>query len=320
MGSETIIPGTPLDAIPAQDRPVFNAKLQNGYPGAAGNVAQPAPGSLVEHIVVSKNASPAVTGLTTMPTFFARSLGAGANETLDSFFNGGLVTTPRPAPFDLIFTATGSPAAAGAGILVGGAVGAGANLNSLKVPLVLPNHPRLGSGLYISNSDTGSLDYQLTAVVSKGDDLWQTVPFKFDLTGLFDPIQGTDVLRIRRLALQVQPNSNYGYGDGVLAIGLSAAAISGANNPARIVLPLRANIQGGAIFTNAARSAEEAAGPYYLLDGIADILGTDFNLAGQPFSPEFEFDLNVRMDLTGALSAGTVNLWAVLDIYRGANQ
>ena len=218
MGSEVILPGTPLNQIPAGDRPIFDPTLQNGYAGLAGGGASvngQAPIGVTKEVVQLRAVLAAVgTPKNCFGVITVFNIAAGGNTNFDLSANLGV---DQASIGTLTLQALGSVTTGAVFLGAGSASG----INITKAPngtLVLPNFP-----LYAANDPGADNGFQLfntdAAAQNVAISFTPNSPSVIDATinsAVYDFGSGagpqfklgqTDILRIRELHLQLMPAS-----------------------------------------------------------------------------------------------------------------
>ena len=319
MGSEIIIPGTPIGDIPPYDRPNFDPRKQNGFVGSLANLAAPPPGSSVARLSFVQS----FTGLNPERTNtqesggWVQSVAAGSNQqalapVAGTSFGGQningwwdvLLFAPGVAA-GLVFVQDG---ASNNNIIDIGAAGAAGVLLRGVNPAYIK----------LSNTDAGA--HNVNVFIMQPPDLQEfatignPTPPVLTLSGI--NLAPTDVLRLRRVWVSAVVTG--AVPDFELALVQIALLKSAAQNPytAQDVFDLD---------TPSQRVSNQP-----LLGGVdptlyasrrtpIDILGTDFNAAGAVYTPSLAVLAYSRYPRR---NAQTVNLsvGVLADWYQGANQ
>ncbi len=297
MGSEIIIPGTPLDQIPVYDRPVFDPSKQNGFPGSFGNLAAPGSASTVQRLRLNLNNQTWGSPATPISNGGSAAVAAGAQIQFPTVVN---YQGPVPVLIAVSFpeaVATTPP-----------------NLQN-KV-----NHPMQSgvilffqswdwSNWYFQNAD--SVSHQVQITVSPLRPMLENAmlgPLNLaTLLGL--NVAPTDLLRIRRLSVQLAGDQNVRYSENGTCL---IYALPGAAQPTESIgaeFTLR-----GMLGERAGATSPNGYGQRYILDSPVDILGTDLSLTGAAPMLLVNF-------MAGGGGPGPFNsiIAAQLDYYPGAN-
>lgn len=213
MGSEVILPGTPRLDIPAHDRPVFDASLQNGYAGLAGGGSPSAsslpPGVTKETVAINTGVQTGNLPAVGSPYFAAATIAAGANETLIALINAAGEVTGT-----LVIQALGA-VTSGAVLWTNGGAPA---INITKQPggtLVVPDwHYWSGATQAIVNTDAAAQAVTVAFMVDAEDELRQNVLSAAISTPAI-VINRQDVLRIRQLQVAFGPAGTAPYTDNI---------------------------------------------------------------------------------------------------------
>ncbi len=300
MGSEIIIPGTPLDQIPRADRPVFDPRLQNGFNGAFGNIAAPGAGSSVQRFsFFAQN----ITFNGNQPQASASAgaaLAAGATSTLAAF----VPSYTGPSPCQALITDE-TPVTTNPSHLQVNPNGGPSFTGTIILPKADP------AKIVINNLDTVPHTYGvlLTPYRSTLRPLAQNAQI-LPLAGFGVTIGPTDLLRVRRLAIAID-----GQGDFARFAPRAFALISGAqSNPPTFafggtVIPL-----DGSSDQIPSQQSPVAFSQVYSMRHQTDILGTDFNSIGASQSPQLFF----LIYSDSSVSPLSSTIWALFDYYPGA--
>ncbi|MDE2040634.1 MAG: hypothetical protein KGJ45_11560 [Elusimicrobia bacterium] len=300
MGSEIIIPGTPIGSIPPYDRPNFDPRQQNGFLGSPSNLVAPPPGSLVQRFFLNLANQVAVPTNADDSWAATVTLAPGATSNPLSSYQGLGSEHRRYARVTIIDTTaiTTSPVAV---------VGATGNGTGNLVPNVPVEQILDITATKLKNNDT--VGHTLTIFVDANleQSLEQiTIDLKAQLGLVVNP---SDILRIRDFSL-----------------GVGSAGGGKEFYGARCVV--RYVPSGAAIMNTSARSfvldgtfadgKQQCELAIYALRAPVDILGTDFNPSALASSPK----LLILLPRSNASGAGNFDWTAsgLFDLFVGANQ
>lgn len=216
MGSEVILPGTPLNQIPPGDRPIFDPTLQNGYAGLAGGGASvngQAPIGVTKETSYL-NYAPGATGapLDSGAQFTSINITAGDSEYLASYLYPASENANRRGT--LIIAA---PGAVTSGAVLLDRNGGGGVIDITHAPsgqLVIPGFrfDATGGGFVIlHNSDAATQNVRL-AFFPDDDSVNEAAAasFAYDFATGSGPrlaLGPNDIMRVREFSLLLFPGS-----------------------------------------------------------------------------------------------------------------
>jgi len=320
MGTELIIPGTPLADIPPYDRPNFDPRQQNGY--LAGSLTSPPPGSSVEHYVlqgvggtvplvptVDHSVSAVATATKAVFTSFLTLLGAVFSDTARGRYRIVLQDLTAVTTTD-VFVCLHSAAPTDDIDL--------SLLTKLAGALVVEGDLVVG-GIY--NADTVDHQIGIACFVVSDSAQFGYYPLQIAMpTGvLLNPV---DVLRVRYatagFALTASDAPIQMPDEADLEYYLGTPSVSIDDAPALRLAMRGAKLDGWQTFYKI--NAGVTPKRLYSLEQTRDILGTDFNPAGSPYAPVFQVGVWIKSFPDQALPTIGPSYSLQVDIYRGANQ
>lgn len=325
MGTEIIIPGTPLDQIPVYDRPNFDPRAQNGY--TQGSITSPPPGSSVEHYVLAGTAG--ALPLVPVGPHNVSNVATAPHGAFTSFLTllGAVFGAPPWGRYTLVLQDRTAVTTTDLSVCLHSAAPTSdidlSKLTALAGGLVVVGNLQTG-GIY--NGDT--VDHSI-AIAAFADS--ETNPFSWYRVGIAMPagtlLSPADVLRIR------YATASFGLSGGDAAVQspdecdleyfLGTPAVSLAQPPAARFAMRGAKLDGWQAFGKIypLDPVGGVTGPrLYSLEQTRDLLGTDFNPSGNSYAPFFVIGLWIKNESDLSLPTITPSYSLQIDIYRGANQ
>jgi hypothetical protein len=217
MGSEVILPGTPLNQIPAGDRPIFDPSLQNGYAGLAGGGASvngQTPIGVTKEVNYL-NYAPAAFGAPadSGAKFASINITSGDSEYLIGYLYGGSGSGPNRLGTLII----AAPGAVTTGEVLLDQNGGNGVIDVTHAPsgqLVIPNFrfdATAGGGVILHNSDAATQNVRLAFFPNDHSlDDGQAASVVYDFATGSGPqfaLGPNDIMRVRELSLLVFPSS-----------------------------------------------------------------------------------------------------------------
>lgn len=320
MGTEIIIPGTPLDQIPVYDRPNFDPRAQNGY--TQGSITSPPPGSSVEHYVLAGTAG--ALPLVPVGPHNVSNVATAPHGVFTSFLTllGAVFGGPPWGRYTLVLQDRTAVTTTDLSVCLHSAAPTSdvdlSKLTALAGGLVVVGNLQTG-GIY--NGDT--VDHSI-AIAAFADS--ETNPFSYYPTQITMPagtvLSPADVLRIRYatagFALTGGDAAVQSPDEADLEYFLGSPAVSIDDAPAARFAMRGSKLDGWQAFGKINTGITPKR--LYSLEQSRDILGTDFNPAGNSYAPVFQIGLWVKNQSELALPTMLPSWSLQIDIYRGANQ
>lgn len=318
MGTEVIIPGTPLSQWPAADRSLLTLVNQNGFSGP-GNIASPGAGAVVAVERYSlKGSAPTDSTLGASPAYLgpaSLSVSVPTGSVLTALPFGGY----EYSLYDFyLFVALAAVGSGGTGVFARiGATPGGASASSVQIdgqPPVRFTGLR-STDIQVFNSTTLAQTVQAVAVTNRAaiggaQGVWSwTMPFR---------LGSQDVLRLRNL------NVRLGIGADSKQLTIQQARLAYALGQTSSTGPFAVAATPGipvpCDFTNPVGPISGFGAPYLPVSAAGPLVvyGYDLNPQGESYAPTLQLSLLWGGLDSFAADGLTPYLDAQIDVYRNA--